>query len=87
MELGGVGRVPVEAAWPLSWRPKAMAMLDMGFWAEAAMFTGMRQGLTNESKRGLTGQCRSGWIGGLEGGFVSGGGLGMLWFIQDEVAA
>lgn len=60
MELGGVGRVPVEAAWPLSWRPKAMAMLDMGFWAEAAMFTGMRQGLTNESKRELTGQSQ--WV-------------------------
>jgi hypothetical protein len=30
-------------------------MLDIGFWAEAAMFTGKRQGLTNESKRELVG--------------------------------
>jgi hypothetical protein len=32
-----------------------MAMLDIGFWAEAAMFTIARQGLTNESKRELMG--------------------------------
>jgi len=70
MELGGVGRVPVEAAWPLSWRPKAMAMLDIGFWAEAAMFTVGRQGLTGESKRELVGS-RAGWKGGLESGRVS----------------
>ena len=45
MELGGVGRVPVDVAWPLSWRPRAMAMLDTGLWAIAAMFTVARQGL------------------------------------------
>ena len=38
MELGGVGRVPVEGAWPPSCiRPKAMAMFDTGLWAMAAM--------------------------------------------------
>jgi hypothetical protein len=37
-----------------------MAMLDIGFWAEAAMFTIARQGLTDKSKRELIGQSR--WV-------------------------
>jgi hypothetical protein len=35
-----------------------MAMLDIGFWAEAAMFTVVRQGLTDESKREVIGELR-----------------------------
>lgn len=58
MELGGVGRVPVEVACPLSWRPKAMAMLDMGLRATVAMLSRAGKGsrLEDGRREGLGGQ-------------------------------
>ena len=49
MELGGVGKVPVDAAWlpscigiPVDWAARAAVMLDRGLWATAAITEGSR---------------------------------------------